>query len=128
MLESNLIYKVETYSLRKCIFEVHNYLGSGFLEAVYQEALEKEFTQQGIPFSSQQELEIIYKGETLKQNYIPDFICYDKIIVEIKAVESLTKIHQAQILNYLKITNMKLGLLVNFGTHPRVEIMRFANR
>jgi GxxExxY protein len=95
--------------------EVHRELGSGFLEAVYHEALEKEFQLQGIPYQSQPEIQIKYKGEPLKRTYQPDFICYEKIVVEIKALSQLTSNEEAQILNYLKASKLSPGLLINFG-------------
>jgi len=100
-------------------------MGCGFLEAVYQECLEKELTQRAIPFVAQQPLQLAYKkGENLRQTYKPDLICYGQIIVEIKAVKDIAPEHQAQVLNYLKATGMKLGLLVNFGTYPKASITR----
>ena len=117
--------KDECYRIRGAVFEVYKTLGCGFLEAVYQECMEIELKKQGIPFSSQQSLKLSYKGIDLKQTYKPDFICYDSIIVELKAVSALAGEHQAQILNYLAATGMKLGLLVNFGHHPGAEIKRF---
>lgn len=121
-----ILYKEEAYSIQGACFEVYKMLGCGFLEAVYQEALAKEFSLCQIPFAEQQELNIKYKGITLKQTYKPDYICYGKIIVEIKAVSELAKEHEAQLINYLKITGIRLGLLVNFGHYPKVEIRRFA--
>ena len=99
-------------------------MGCGFLEAVYQECLEKEFALRGIPFVSQKELKIWYKDEELKQRYKPDFICFDRIVVELKAVSGLLPEHQAQLMNYLEATKLRLGLLVNFGHYPMVEIVR----
>ena len=121
-----IIYKDEVYAIQGACFEVYKTLGSGFLEAVYQEALAQEFRLQNIPFAEQCELKLQYKNIALHQTYKPDFICFDKIIVEIKAVSTLAPQHEAQLLNYLKITNMRLGLLVNFGHYPKVEIKRFA--
>ena len=121
-----IIYKDEVYAIQGACFEVYKTLGSGFLEAVYQEALAQEFRLQNIPFAEQCELKLQYKNIPLHQTYKPDFICFDKIIVEIKAVSTLAPEHEAQLLNYLKITNMRLGLLVNFGHYPKVEIKRFA--
>ena len=121
-----IIYKDEAYAIQGACFEVYKTLGSGFLEAVYQEALAQEFRLQNIPFAEQSELKLQYKNIPLHQTYKPDFICFDKIIVEIKAVSALAPEHEAQLLNYLKITNMRLGLLVNFGHYPKVEIKRFA--
>ena len=94
---------------------VHRKLGCGFLEAVYQEALEIEFENQHIPFQREVPLAISYDGKILKKQYVADFTCYDKIIVELKALNSLESGHEAQVLNYLKATGLKLGLLINFG-------------
>jgi len=94
---------------------VHKEMGCGFLEAVYQEALEQEFCFQRIPYKREVPLPIYYKGELLSKSYIADFVCYDKIIVELKAVSSLSSEHKAQVLNYLKAVNFELGLLINFG-------------
>lgn len=127
MNQGKLLYADEAYEIQGAIFEVYKEIGCGFLEAVYQECLEKEFTIQDIHFEAQSELKIEYKGEFLKQTYKPDFICFDEIIVEIKAVKELAKEHQAQVINYLKATDMKLGLLVNFGSYPKVEIKRLIN-
>lgn len=118
------LFSDETYKIRGAIYEVYKEIGCGFLEAVYQECLEREFKLQGIPFVSQSPLEIEYKGQVLKQKYVPDFICFDEIIVEIKAVKELANEHQAQVINYLKATDMELGLLVNFGSHPKADIKR----
>ena len=104
--------------------EVHKELGCGFLEAVYQEALEKEFTNQGISFKSQPVIEIKYKGKPLEKKYQPDFICFESIIVEIKAISSLTGLEEAQLINYLKASNLKVGLLLNFGSNS-LEYKRF---
>lgn len=96
--------------------EVHKELGCGFLEAVYQEALEREFSDQGISFIAQSSIGITYKGKPLNKTYQPDFICYDEVIVEIKALSVLSSLEEAQMLNYLKATNLEIGLLINFGT------------
>ena len=124
---TNLIFEQETYKIRNAIFEVYKEIGCGFLEAVYQECLEKEFSTQNIPFSSQVELQIEYKAELLQQFYKPDFICHEKIIIELKAVKDITNQHQAQVINYLKETGLELGLIVNFGSYPKVEIKRIVN-
>lgn len=121
---SKLIYKEESFQIRGAVFEVYKEKGCGFLEPVYQECMEKELELSKIPFQSQKELGLSYKGETLKQKYIPDFICFDKIIVELKSVSELIPKHRAQLMNYLKATGFKLGLLVNFGSYPKVEIER----
>jgi GxxExxY protein len=125
-MNDKIIFKEESYLIQGAIFEVYREMGCGFLEAVYQECLEKEFLFRAIPFIAQPELLLTYKGESLKQRYKPDFICYDKIIVELKALKQTAPEHEAQLINYLKATNMKLGLLVNFGTYPKVNITRFA--
>lgn len=124
---SKLIGEDETFQIRGAIFEVYREMGCGFLEAVYQECLAKEMQQKQIPFVAQQELVLQYKGEPLEQKYKPDFICFDRITVELKAVKELTAEHRAQIHNYLKATGLEVGLLVNFGHSPRVEIERIVN-
>ena len=113
-----------TYRIIGAAIEVHKVLGCGFLEAVYQEALGKEFVIRGIPFKSQPIVEIVYKGKPLEKKYQPDFICYDEVIVEIKATNSLTGLEEAQLINYLKATGLKVGLLLNFGSKS-LEHKRF---
>jgi GxxExxY protein len=105
-------------------FEVYKAMGRGFLEPVYQECLEIELNDRGIPFVAQHELQIVYKGRTLKQAYKPDFVCYDKIIIEVKAATQLAEAHRAQVFNYLRATGMRLGILVNFCSYPKVEYER----
>ena len=122
----NLIFEKETYAIRGAVFEVYKEMGCGFLEAVYQECLEKELGRRKIPFISKPELKLNYKGEKLHQSYKPDLICFDQIILELKAVREIAPAHKAQVINYLKATNLKLGLLINFGSHPKAEIERFA--
>ena len=119
-----LVYAEETFAIRGAVFEVYRIMGCGFLEPVYQECLEKEFRHRGIPFLAQEELKLTYKEEPLEQIYKPDFICFGKIIVELKAAKEIAPEHKAQLINYLKATQMKLGLLVNFGSYPRAEIER----
>ena len=111
----DLIYKEESYKIIGACMEVHKVLGPGFLEAVYQEALEIEFKNQGIPFEREKELKIYFKGIELRKRYNADFVCYEKIIVETKALSALNSDHEAQLLNYLKATSFRLGILVNFG-------------
>lgn len=123
---SKLLLEDETYAIRGACFEVYKEKGSGYLEEVYQECLEMELAMQGIPFQAQPALSMTYKGEPIKKKYFPDFIVFEKVIVEIKAVEELHDKHRAQILNYLRSTGLKVGLLVNFGHFPQVEIERFA--
>jgi GxxExxY protein len=125
--KENILFKDESYAIQGAVFDVYREMGCGFLEAVYQECLEKELDIREIPFIAQQELRLVYKGSPLKQVYKPDFICYDKIIVELKAVKEIAPEHKAQLLNYLKATGLELGLLVNFGAYPKVEIVRIAN-
>lgn len=119
-----LMYPQESYKIMGACFEVYKELGSGFLESVYQEALELEFQLQEIPFESQSTLRLRYKGHQLKQTYIPDFVCFGKIIVELKAVSKLAPEHHAQAQNYLKATGLRLALLVNFGHYPKLECER----
>ncbi len=120
----NYLYNNETYGIRGAIFEVYKNLGTGFLEDVYQNALEQEFTLREIPFQPQPPLKIFYKGCDCGL-YRPDFICYNKIIVELKAVDRLLDQHIAQLLNYLRATGCRLGFLINFNAFPQVEIRRF---
>ncbi len=121
---TNLAFEEESYKIRGAVFEVYREMGCGFLEGVYQECLEKEFTKQKIPFISQKELLLHYKDEPLKVIYKPDFICYNSIILELKAVKNLENEHRAQIHNYLKATGLHLGFLINFGHFPKAEIER----
>ncbi|MCW3786752.1 GxxExxY protein [Plebeiibacterium sediminum] len=119
-----IIYKDESYQIIGACFNVHSQLGPGFLEAVYQEALEMEFEKQNIPFERQKKLTIIYEGKALRKYYVADFVCYGKIILEIKAVNGFYRDQFNQTGNYLRAINYKLGLLVNFGTssltHKRI--------
>ena len=122
-MEEKLIYSDETYAIRGAIFEVYKTLGDGYLEEVYQNALEEELELRGIPFAAKRQLHVMYKGRDCGL-YAPDFICFDRIIVEIKAVEVLHPKHTAQLMNYLTATGHKLGLLVNFGAYPTADIHR----
>lgn len=117
----DLIYPEECYKIVGACFEVYKEKGCGFLEAVFQECLALEFALQEIPFEAQRTLRLNYKGRPLKQGYVADFICFDKIIVELKAVSQVTDEHRAQVINYLNATQFRLGLLVNFGHHPKLE-------
>ncbi len=116
-----VLFKDESYRIVGACFEVYKQNGCGFLEAVYQECLEIEFQLQAIPFTPQPPLLLAYKGLHLRQKYQPDFICYEKILLEIKAVSHLDDQHRAQVHNYLKATGLRLGLLVNFGHYPLIE-------
>jgi GxxExxY protein len=118
---SELLLKSESYQVIGACFEVYKEKGCGFLEAVYQECLEIELQLQGIPFRVKHQLQLHYKGRLLQQVYIPDFSCFQQIILEIKAVSKLSDEHRAQVHNYLKATGYRLGLLVNFGHHPKVD-------
>ncbi len=113
--QQELIYKDDAYKIIGACMSVHRELGCGFLEAVYAEALEMEWQLKGIPYQREVPLNIEYKGQPLKKSYVADYICYNKIIIELKAINQLESVHEAQVLNYLKATGFKLGLLVNFG-------------
>ena len=119
--DAMIIYKEESYKIVGAAFKVYNGLGPGFLEAVYQEALEIEFQRQGIPYEREKDIKIFYDGIELKQSYRADFVCYDKIIVELKAVSTLDDTHHAQVYNYLHATGFKLGILLNFGYSEGLE-------
>ena len=121
-----LVYKEESYKIIGACLEVHNELGPGFLEPVYQEALEVELTNQNIPFLREVPLPIKYKESVLNKSYIADFILFEKIILELKALDTLSTVHESQVLNYLKATGFKLGLLVNFG-QPKLQYKRLVN-
>ena len=123
-MNTDILYKEESYQLVGACFEVYREKGCGFLEAVYQECLEIELQSQEIPFVPQKPLQLEYKGQPLHSAYIPDFVCYGKIVLELKAVTELTDEHRAQVQNYLKATGLKLGLLVNFGHFPKAQVER----
>ena len=124
MLE--LLYKDDVYAIIGAAIEVHRVLGSGFLEAVYQEALEIELASRHVPFDTQAPLSIIYKSHRLQKGYIADLCCYEKIIVELKALNQLSGKEEAQLLNYLKATGFRVGLLINFGSTGKLEWKRYA--
>ncbi|NNE97381.1 MAG: GxxExxY protein [Pyrinomonadaceae bacterium] len=123
----DIVYKEESYKIIGACFEVYKNKGCGFIEAVYQECLAIEFELQDIPFVEQPILELEYKGKLLKQTFQPDFICHNKIVVEIKAVSDLIDAYKSQTLNYLNATQFELALLVNFGHFPKIEYKRIAN-
>ena len=123
--ETKLILEDETYAILGACFEVYKEKGCGFLEAVYQECLEVELGLREIVAEPLVQLPLFYKGRPLKKTYQADFICFDKVLVELKAVSHLTDEHRAQVQNYLHATNLRVGLLVNFGHHPKVEHERF---
>ncbi len=120
-----LVYRDESYRIMGACFEVYKEKGCGFLESVFHECLGIEFETQGIPFESQKVLHLEYKGRPLKQVFVADFVCFGKVIVELKAVSHLADEHRAQLLNYLHATQFRLGLLVNFGHAPKLEWERF---
>ncbi|MGD9588417.1 MAG: GxxExxY protein [Pyrinomonadaceae bacterium] len=122
---SELLFKDEVYAIVGAMFEVYKAFGTGYLEPVYQEALAIEFTDRGIPFEREHRLSIYYKDVKLEKWYAPDFVCFGQIILELKVMSKLSKIEIAQLLNYLKITKMRLGILANFGSTPRLEWNRF---
>ncbi len=124
--DNELLFKDETFKIIGTGMAVSNVLGCGFLEAVYQEALEIELEDNSIPFEPQKRIQISYKDRILKKEYEADFLCFDKIIVEIKAIKEITEIEEAQMLNYLKATKLPLGLLINFGG-KQLEWKRYAN-
>ncbi len=123
---SKIIYKDESYAIIGACMKVHRALGPGFLEAVYEEVVEKEFIIQNIPYKRQVKLDLYYEGVQLKKYYRADFVCYDSIIVELKAVTQIPSVFYAQLQNYLKCTNMELGMLINFGT-PSLTYKRIVN-
>jgi GxxExxY protein len=124
---ADLVYKEESYKIIGACFEVYKQKGCGFVEPVYQECLAIEFSLQSIPFVRHPKIQIDYKGTLLQQYFEPDFVCFDKIIVELKAVADLINYHRGQTLNYLNATNFELAVLVNFGHYPKLEYERFAN-
>jgi GxxExxY protein len=115
-----------TFSIRGACFEVYRTLGAGFLEAVYQESLALEFQRQQIPFKETPSLALSYKGDRLRHTYAPDFVCFEQVIVELKALRTIAPEHRAQVMNYLKASGLEIGLLVNFGSTEGVQIERFA--
>ena len=127
-MDTKVLYRDESYKIVGACFEVYKEKGNGFLESVYQECLALEFSERGISFIEKPRLGLDYKGRGLKQTYEPDFICFDEIIVEIKAVKQLADEHRAQAINYLKATGKQLALLVNFCHHPKLEHERFVNQ
>ncbi len=126
-MKERLIYKEECCNIVGACFNVYKSKGSGFLEPVYQECLEIELEYLKIPFAAHRPLQLEYRGRILKQKFCPDFICYDKIILEIKAVSALVDEHRSQVLNYLNATGYQLGLLVNFGSYPKIQYERLVN-
>ena len=125
--KTNLTFPEESHQIIGAAMAVHRYFGCGFSEKVYQDALEVEFRNQGIPYQREVQLKAVYNGMELSSSYIPDFICYDKIIVELKAVKELEDIHRSQAINYAKVSDYPLALLINFGEYS-LKFERFPNR
>jgi len=121
---AEILFKDESYNIMGAMFEVYREKGCGFLESVYQECVEFEMTDRQIPFVSQPELKLTYKQHQLKSKYVPDAICYEQIILELKAVDEITDQHRSQVHNYLKATGYRLGIIVNFGHHPKLQYER----
>jgi GxxExxY protein len=120
----DVLFKDESYQIMGACFEVYKEKGCGFMEAVYQVCLEIELNWRCLPFKAQPELPLSYKGQRLKQKFIPDLLLFDTIVVELKAVKELNDQHRAQVFNYLKATGFRLGLLINFGHFPKVQYER----
>ncbi len=118
---SEIIHAEESYKIIGACFEVYKEKGCGFLEAVFQECMELELGIQAIPFDTQKVIPLTYKGRPMVQTYKADLVCFNKVLVEIKAVSDLTDEHRAQVINYLNATGLRLGLLVNFGHHPKLQ-------
>lgn len=125
---SKLILGNETFQILGACFEVYRQLGCGILESVYVECLKRELTSRAIPFAFQPKISLRYKGESIEQYFIPDFICFEKVILEIKATYALEGAHRAQIINYLRASTIDVGLLINFGHYPKIEHERFVSR
>jgi len=123
-MSTEILYKEESYRIVGACFVMYREKGCGFLEPVYQECMEMELRPQGVPYIVKQSLALEYKGSPLRCTYEPDFICYDKIVLELKAVTELADAHRAQVQNYLKATGLKLILLVNFGHYPKAQVER----
>jgi GxxExxY protein len=121
-----MFFADEVFRIQGAIFEVNRVMGRGFLEAVYQECLAVELAAREIPFQATPPLHLTYKDVELKQVYVPDFICFDAVILELKAARETVAEHRAQVLNYLRASRLRLGLLVNFGASPRTTVERLA--
>ncbi len=121
-----MIFKDECYAIVGACFEVYRDKGCGFHEPVYQECLSIEFEHCRIPAIAQPGLSLEYRGRVLAQKYVPDFVCYRKIVVELKAGAEISDEHRAQVLNYLNAGSFELGLLVNFGHYPKLQYERMA--
>lgn len=122
---TEILFKEEVYQIIGAAMDVYYHLGRGFAEPVYQEALQLELTRRRIPFTSQCITHVFYKGQPLESFYKPDFLCFDQVVTEIKAIHSLSGTEYAQIINYLRATHKRVGLLINFGSSVRLEWKRF---
>ncbi len=120
----SLLYKEESYNIRGAIFDVYNEIGCGFAESVYHECLEREFGMRGIEFESKKQISLVYKEGMINEVYVPDFVCFDKIVVEIVAVPDKIDSCRANMINVLKVTGKRIGFLANFGLSPKAEIVR----
>lgn len=123
---SDIVYKEESYQIVGACFEVYNAKGNGFTEPIYHDCLEVEFEYQRIPAIREPKVEIEHRGRVISSHLEPDFVCFGKIIVELKSVKQLIDEHRSQVLNYLNATGFSLALLVNFGSHPNLEYERLA--
>ena len=123
-IDNKLLYADEVYAIQGAAFEVYREVGAGFLEAVYHECLQREFLDREIPFAAQPRLQILYKGKKLEQTCVPDLVCYGKIIIELKAAKEILPEHKAQLMNYLKVSKLRLGLILNFGHYPKLQTER----
>ena len=122
-----MVLREEVYAVVGAAIEVHRELGAGFLEAVYQEAMERELATRGVAFESQRELVIQYKGQPLGKSYVCDLLCFDSVLVELKAMDRLSGREEAQLINYLKSSGLSVGVLINFGAHGKLEWRRLIN-
>ena len=123
---TKLMYEAEAYAIRGAVFDVYTKMGNGFEEPIYQECMELALKDRGIDYEAQKHLPLHYGEHKLKHFYQPDLFCYGKIVVELKACAAIADVHRAQLLNYLRLTGCRLGLLVNFGSFPKVTIERLA--
>ena len=123
-MKNGVLFADDTYDIVGAAMEVYNEMGAGFLESVYQECLEIELGRRNIPFSAQEKIRLNYKGTPLKSTHFPDLICHEKIVIELKSTKSISREHQAQIYNYLKASELTLGLIINFGAVPNLEHQR----
>jgi len=118
------LYADEVFRIQGAVFQVYRAMGAGFLESVYQECLAIEFAKRTIPFAAQRPLRLTYEGQPLRQTFVADFVCFDRIIIELKAVRETAPAHRAQLFNYLRATGLELGLLVNFGPTSKATVER----